>query len=94
MRQWKFNCSQHSRGGAETFGTVGGKLSLAAIGHCGKKTWFSVIVIVEITINGDVGDYSDDDGRDDNRDVKSMRKIDVIRYEAKSQQQVGKQLNN
>ena len=59
-----------------------------------KKTWFSVIVIVEITINGDVGDYSDDDGRDDNRDVKSMRKIDVIRYEAKSQQQVGKQLNN
>ena len=53
-----------------------------------------MIVIVEITINGDVGDYSDDDGKDDNRDVKSMRKIDVIRYEAKSQQQVGKQLNN
>ena len=51
------------------------------------------MVTVEIIINGYIFACSDDDGKDDNHGDQTMKK-DVLRYEAKSRQQVAKQLNN
>ena len=48
---------------------------------------------MEIIINGYIGACSDDDGKDDDHGDQTMKK-DVLRYEVKSRQQVGKQLNN